>query len=64
MRAKPFKQATTTAFPIPVTNSYVREALEKQAARRPAKTPAKVMPVTPTLPKVPKPHGRRRRAGT
>ncbi len=62
MRARPFKQATTTAHPIPVTNEYVTEALAKQAARRPAKTPPKEMPVTPTLPRVPKPH-RRRRAG-
>lgn len=62
MRARPFKQATTTAFPTPVTNEFVSEALVKQAAMRPAKTPPKEMPVTPTLPRIPKPH-RRRRAG-
>ncbi len=61
MRGKPFKQATTTAYPAPVTNSYVSEALAKQAERRPVKTPPKEMPVTPTLPRVPKPHRRRRK---
>jgi hypothetical protein len=34
--------------------------LAKQAANRPARTPPRLMPVTPTLPKVPKPHRRRR----
>ena len=61
MGAKPFKQDTTTAHPSPVTNDYVREALAKQAASRPVRTPPRAMPVTPTLPKVPKPHRRRRR---
>ena len=60
MRAQPFKQDSTTAHPPAVTNEYVREALAKQAAIRPARTPAKLMPVTPTLPKVPKPYRRRR----
>jgi hypothetical protein len=60
MRAKPFKQDTTTAHPAAVNNEFVREALAKQAALRPAKTPPKAMPVTPTLPRVPKPHKRRR----
>ena len=60
MRAMPFKQDTTTAHPAAVTNEYVREALAKQASIRPARTPPKLMPVTPTLPKVPKPHRRRR----
>jgi hypothetical protein len=63
MKAKLFKQATTTAFPPTVTNAYVAEALARQAASRPAKTPPKPMPVTPTLPKVPKRHRQRRRAG-
>jgi hypothetical protein len=63
MKAKPFKQSTGTAFPEPVTNEFVAEALAKQAARRPAKTPPKAMPVTPTLPRVPKPHKRRRGGG-
>lgn len=60
MKARPYKQATSTAFPPAVTNEYVAEALAKQAARRPAKTPPKAMPVTPTLPRVPKPYKRRR----
>jgi hypothetical protein len=60
MRAKPFKQDTTTAHPPMVTNEIVREALAKHAAARPAKTPPKSMPVTPTLPKIPKLHRRRR----
>jgi len=61
MRAHPFKQDSTTAHPTPVTNDYVREALAKQAATRPPRTPARLMPITPTLPKVPKPHRHRRR---
>jgi hypothetical protein len=63
MKAKPFKQATTTAHPPMVSNAYVTEALAKQAASRPAKTPPKAMPVTPTLPRIPKPHRKRRKAG-
>jgi hypothetical protein len=62
MKARSFKQDTTTAHPPAVSNEYVREALAKQAARRPVKTPPKAMPVTPTLPRVPKPHKRRRGA--
>ena len=61
MRARPYKQSTATAFPEPVTNEFVTEALARQAALRPAKTPPNEMPVTPTLPRVPKPRGRRRR---
>ena len=60
MKARPFKQATTTAHPPIVSNAYVAEALAKQAARRPPKSPPKAMPVTPTLPRVPKPYKRRR----
>lgn len=52
MRGKFFKQATGTAHPEPVKNDYVAEALAKQAAARPAKTPPRAMPVTPTLPRV------------
>jgi hypothetical protein len=44
------------------TNSFVAEALARQAASRPPKTPPKEMPVTPTLPKVPKRHRQRRRS--
>jgi hypothetical protein len=61
MRSHPFKQDSTTAHPAPVSNDFVREALAKQAALRPAPTPPRLMPVTPTLPKVPKPHRHRRR---
>ena len=60
MKARPYKQATTTAYPPMVTNEIVEEALKKQAARKPAKTAPKAMPVTPTLPRVPKPYKRRR----
>ena len=63
MRAQPFKQATTTAHPEPVWNQDVQDALARQAASRPPKGPPKLMPVTPTLPRVPKPHKRRRPAG-
>jgi hypothetical protein len=55
MKAKPYKQSTGTAFPEPVTNEIVSEALAKQAANRPKKSPPKAMPVTPTLPRQPKP---------
>jgi hypothetical protein len=62
MRARPFKQDTRTAFPTPVSNEFVTEALAKQAATRPARTPPRAMPVTPTLPRMPKPHKKRRKA--
>jgi hypothetical protein len=51
-------RATDTAVP---SNSYVQEALAKHAASRPPKGKPNIMPVTPTLPRVPKPKGRRRR---
>jgi hypothetical protein len=60
MRARPFKQATTTAHPPMVTNEIIQDALKKHAASRPAKTAPKAMPVTPTLPRVPKPYKRRK----
>ena len=60
MKARPFKQATTTAFPPMVSNPEVAEALAIHAARQKPKSPPKAMPVTPTLPRVPKPHRRRR----
>jgi len=60
MRARPFKQDTSTAHPKMVSNTYVSEALANQALNRPAKTPPKEMPVTPTLPRVPKPHKHKR----
>ena len=60
MRGRPFKQSSGTAHPEPVRNDYVAEALAKQAASRPAKTPPKAMPVTPTLPRVRKQKRRRK----
>ena len=60
MRGKPFKQSTTTAHPPAVMNEHVAEALAKQAASRPPKTPPKAMPVTPTLPRVRKNKRRRK----
>ena len=60
VRGKPFKQTTTTAHPPAVTNDYVAEALAKQAASRPAKSPPNAMPVTPTLPRVRKNKRRRK----
>jgi hypothetical protein len=60
VRGKFFKQSSSTAHPNPVTNDYVAEALAKQAASRPAKTPPKAMPVTPTLPRVRKQKRRRK----
>jgi hypothetical protein len=60
MKAKPFKQTTTTAFPPMASNPEVAEALAIHAARQKAKTPPNVMPVTPTLPRVPKPYRKRR----
>jgi hypothetical protein len=59
MRGKPYKPETSPTRPKAVSSSYVTEALAKQAALRPAKTPPKPMPVTPTLPRVPKPKRRR-----
>ena len=60
MKARPYKQATTTAFPPPVSSPEVAEALALHAARQKPKTPPREMPVTPTLPRVPKPHKKRR----
>ena len=56
MRARPVKHATTTAHPPLVSNESVEEALANQAARRGQKSPPKALPVTPTLPRQPKPH--------
>ena len=62
MKARQFKQDTTTAHPPATSNDYVREALAKQAASRPARTPPKSLPVTPTLPKVKRHRSNRRRS--
>jgi hypothetical protein len=63
MKARPFKQSSSTAHPPMVHNEIVEEALRHQAAKRPAKTPPRIMPVTPTLPKVSKPHKFKRSSG-
>jgi hypothetical protein len=60
MRAMPYKRPSDNADAKPVANSYVSEALAKQAAMRPPKASPKLMPVTPTLAKM-KPSRRRRR---
>ena len=62
MRTRQFKQDSTTAHPSAVSNEFVREALARQAATRATPTPARMMPVTPTLPK--RRRGARRPAGT
>lgn len=60
MRARPYKQDSRTAFPSPVVNDEVKQALEEHAARRGPKTPPKIMPVTPMLKKVPKLYRKRK----
>ncbi|HWE97951.1 MAG TPA: hypothetical protein VG269_28645 [Tepidisphaeraceae bacterium] len=42
------------------SSEYVSEALARQAAMRPPRGAARQMPVTPTLPRMPKPKRRRR----
>ena len=61
MKAKPFKQSSETAFPPMISNSEVAEALAIHAKRQKPKTAPNAMPVTPTLPRVPKPYRNRRR---
>jgi hypothetical protein len=61
MRAKPFKQSSASTEAKTPTNSFLTEALAKHAASRPAKTPPRAMPVTPVLPRQPKPHKKRGR---
>jgi hypothetical protein len=55
MRARQFKKISTPREPKLVNNSYVSEALAKQAANRPPKSPPKVLEVTKPLPRVRKP---------
>lgn len=43
------------------TRDLIDEALATQAARRPKRTPPNIMPLTPSLPKVPKPKRKRRK---
>jgi hypothetical protein len=59
MRGMPYQQATKGPKVEGATDSYVAEALAIQASKRAPKGPAKIMPVTPTLPKVVR--GRKRR---
>jgi len=61
MRALPRKRPSNNYDAPPITTSFIAEALAKQAALRPPKTPQKLMPVTPTLPKMPTARKRRRR---
>ena len=60
MRGMSYTRATKSADQRSVANSFVSEALSKQAALRPPKTPPKLMPVTPTLPRIRKGKPRRR----
>jgi hypothetical protein len=60
MRGMTYKRATTGSSPqTGATNSYVQEALEIQASKRPPRAQPAEMPVTPRLPRV-KPKHRRR----
>ncbi len=43
------------------TRDVIDEALARQAAKRPASSPPREMPVTPTLPRQPKPARDRKR---
>ncbi len=61
MRAMPYKKSNSPTTDARPANSFVSEALAKQAASRPPKSPPKIMPITPTLPRVPKPHKYKRR---
>lgn len=60
MRGMPYTQASGKSDGKPAPGNHVAEALAQQAARQPKKTPPNLMPVTPTLPRVPKPIRRRR----
>lgn len=60
MRGMNYTRATDTPSTAGSTSSYVAEALAKQAALRPARTPPKQLELTPVLPRMHKP-GRKRR---
>ena len=60
MRGMPYKNASRGKDADAPMSPEVREALARQAAGRPPKGPPKAMPVTPTLPRIPKPKRRRR----
>jgi hypothetical protein len=64
MRAFPEKRPTSTPDVPQSATSFISEALAKQAALRPPKTPPKIMPVTPTLPRIPKPYKNKNRRRT
>ena len=46
--------------PPPPNRELIDEALKKHAALRGPKPPPKIMPITPMLPRVPKPHKKKR----
>ncbi|MDB5333940.1 MAG: hypothetical protein JWP03_5091 [Phycisphaerales bacterium] len=60
MRGMPYAKAVPTSEHGMSSSEYVSEALARQAAMRPARGAARQMPVTPTLPRMPKPKRRRR----
>jgi hypothetical protein len=61
MRGMPYSHASRTADSGASSSDLIREALAIQAANRPPKGPAKLMPKTPTLPKVVKYRKQRRK---
>lgn len=62
MKGIPYQQASRNRGEEPALSPEVREALAKQAARRPDTGPPKALSVTPRLPKAGK-GKRRRRSG-
>lgn len=62
MKGIPYQQASGKRGNEPALSPEVREALAKQAARRPDTGPPKVLSVTPRLPKAGKARRRRRPA--
>ena len=60
MKGVPYTQASRPSEDRVPVNSFVAEALARQAAQRPVKAPAKELVADQTLPKVGRP-GRRRR---
>jgi len=61
MGARFYRQSPkSSSRPKLVWDDHEKEALEKQAASRPAKGKPRIMPVTPTLPRVAKPYKRRK----
>jgi len=62
MKGIPYQQATRASDDRLMSNPIVAEALAKQAAMRPEKSPPKLLVVTPRMPKAGK--GRRRNRRT